>query len=836
MTPPGLISPFTYGRSSLVIPGVSGLLMLGRDLPYPFRALRVAPSAAGAVIVTLALVTGPIVVLVSYLSAVAIRPLPIHEPRSLVAVRSTTSRDASRGFWRTDGLSFPEFAYVRNGLGDLAPVAGSAIVNASVGAGGASADAVIGAVTDAYFSVLGARPATGTLLPDYGAETSAPPLVVLSEPFWRHRFRADPATIGRVLEINRKSFTIVGVAATSFQGGSRGERVDAWVSLGALPLVVPDPAFLNHRDARTMFVYARQRGATNAPELRERLVSLSRQLSEAYPETNAGRYFDAVPVELGILVRLRTSTLVQLLALALASLAVVLLLASANIASIQVARAVQRERDTAVQLALGASRLRLVCHSVIEALVWAVLGSAAGALIARPCLAALRNNGLLQGADVRLDMVAMAFAACIAVVAGGMIGLAAGTRAIRLDVAGTLRSRQATAPASSMRLQHRILTAQIAGATLLTFAAALVARRASALARISPGYDVENVLYARLDMTARSYSTDERAVLHDRAVREIRELAGVRGVAISAARLLGGASPILRPVSIPGQLTEATPVPATLIGPGYFNALGIPLLHGREFDATDRAGRMNNVVISESMARRFWPDRDAVGQVFFDRQRFERRVVGVVADTRVESIEDHLATPRWYGSILQAPVSTYHVYARIDGDAQNLATDIARTLVAIDAGAAMNSQVTPLAQTKDAVLLPYRVTAWVAGAFAVLALLVSSVGIYGLSAHSVASRRAELGIRAALGATPVAIARLVIRDAVRTGATGIGLGLVACAIVSRALTTVIGQSPGVEVFAGISVCVVLLTVNVLAAFPAAREAANTEPAIACRLE
>ncbi|HVE79093.1 MAG TPA: ABC transporter permease [Gemmatimonadaceae bacterium] len=803
-----------------------------QDLRFAIRSLRRAPTFAASAVATLALGIGAVTTIYSVVHAVLLRPLPYERPGDLAIVWGTVRRDSVE----RRSVSYPDFEDWRRDARAFDAVAAFTESMFTLD-GREGAERIEGEwVSASYFGALGVRPVLGRIFtPAEDAVGAGGAVAILSHELWRSRFGASSAAVGSALNLNGQPTTVVGVMPPGFRG--LGDDAQLWVPFANPPGGTGTPSILEDRGSRWHQVVARLRPGATLAGAQAELDAISRRLAAQYPESNDRRGAEVVALEEELVGGLRRGLLVLLGAVGL-----VLLVACANTANLLLVRAAARERELAIRAALGASRARTARQLLVESLVLAVVGGTAGALLSVWAVAILaRLNPVDLPSFVRLEVsgAALAGTSIVVLVVAAAFGVVAIAFASEGRLAESLKAgaRSVGAGRRAGRLRAALVAGELALAVVLLAGAGLMLRTLESLRRFDPGFRAEQLVSFRLDLSQGQYDA-ARAVAFGTALREqVRGLPAVRAVSLSDDVPLDGRSSgtIIR---IAGKevVTQGSGIRVYRhrVAPGYFAAIGATVVRGREFTTADDRGRGRVAVISERMARRFWPNEDPVGARLQLNDTTFAEIVGVVADMKHRALlEAATADPDVYYPILQVPTTAFSLVVRAGGDPAALVAAVRREVSAADRGV----PVYDVATMRDRVrgeTAPARFQASLLGAFAALALLLAAVGVYGVMAYSVAQRTREVGIRMALGADRRDIVRMIVGTGARLTGLGLVLGVVAAVATVRVMA---GLLYGVEPTdpATLATAVgVLAAAALLASWLPARRAARVEPVTAMR--
>jgi predicted permease len=827
------------------------------ELRLTLRALSRHPAFTWNAVLSLALGIGATVAIFSVLDRAVIRPLPIPEPERLVLLYQQGPLDGSVSSDEPGGPSFsyPLFRGLQRAQTSLTGLAGSRRLDAHVAYGGEAAAADVHRVSGNYFDVVGVRPALGRLLgPDDDGMPGEHPVAVLSHRYWTARWGADPGMLNRTILVNGYPFTVVGVAAQGFDGDRRGEPVDLFVPISMNRQLLPDWNGFEDRRDHWVTLLGRLRPGTPAEtaaaalgvayrgEVEQDIARLGPR-SDEYLRRHRARKLVLREGQWGRGgMRERAG---PPLAVLFAMAALLLVMACANVTSLQLARATAREPEIAVRAALGASRRRLVGDQLRESALLGTIAAVTGLVVAQGALRGLlamlpaEASGLLSA---RLDWRLVLFCCGIGAAAVALFGIYPAVVAWRSDLVRWLKTHAADANRGSRRgtLRRALVTAQIGLSLLLVVSAGLLARTFVALVRTDLGLQPDHLLTFALDPKLSRYSDAAALALYEDVTARLRGLPGV--VLVSAARV-----PAIAGHASSGQVTVEGFVPPdeessessfNAVGPDYFRTMGMPLVSGRELAESDRAGRPKVAVVNETFVRRFIGTSPPLGRRFawgLGRVKLDIEIVGVVRDAR-------------YSSMREPPPPVFHVpyaqaerqgrlqfYVRTGRDPEALVAEVRRVVAAVDANLPVRDLKTMSRQIADNVRSE-RVLMLVSGCFAGLATLLAAVGIYGVLAHDVAGRTREIGVRRALGARTSQVWRLVLRQARLPLLVGVPAGLAASAGAGKVLQAVVAGTPPLEpaVYAGATAFVV--AVALLGACVPARRASRVDPAVALRTD
>jgi predicted permease len=803
------------------------------DLRFATRVLRRQPGFTVVVLLTLMLGIGANTAIFTVIDAALLRPLPYREADRLVHFWETHRGDVSQ---RSEA-SYPDFLDWRAQNRAFAAIEGYDETNLTVTADGAEPLMLRGArVTPGFFPMLGVAPALGRAFVPEESLAGGAPVVVLSHGFWQRRLGSDPRVAGRLLTLDRRRYTVIGVLPPDFHFAPV-EDAELWLPIDAAAQRASER--FNH----WLNVVGRLRPGVTFDGARSDLSAIMRRLGAEYPETNAGRDIALVPLRDEIVGAVRPTLLVLF-----GAVGCVLLVACVNVTGLTLARSAARGREIAVRSALGADRGRIVRQLLVESALLAVAGGLLGALTARlgvrvivAALPAELTSGMPYLQHVRVDAAVMVYAAGLALAAGLLSGLAPALYVSRPSAAELLRhgGRGGTGGARP-RLRGALVSAEIALTMVLLVAAGLMTRSLGRLLSVDAGFDAEQVLTARVALSGAAYdSATRQQQFFETLVEAVRALPGVRAAgAVRQLPLAGGGTNTFRvegrPAPDPASRPEAT---MRGVAGDYFRAMGIRVVAGRAFTDRDRVETQPVLVVSAGVARRLFGDgASALGQRlrFYAFPESAWTIVGVVGDVKTGRL-DADAPPTIYYTHLQGAENRMSIVARTVGDPTTLAGAVRREVGALDPTVPVYNVHTMEQQVaRSPAVLARRFPLRLVGAFAAAALSLAVVGIYGLVAYTVAQRTQELGIRVALGAQRRNILALVVRQGALLAATGVTVGLVVALWATRMLGSLLYGVSAADPLTYVAVAALLGGIAIAASYIPARRAARVDPMVALR--
>ncbi|HEX4494596.1 MAG TPA: ABC transporter permease [Thermoanaerobaculia bacterium] len=816
---------------------------LWQDLRYSLRALRRSPAFTAAAVASLALGIGANTLIFTFLNSLFLKSLPVAAPDRLVALyaKDLEKQDLV-------SLSYPDFLDLRREAGGVfSGLAAYRNVSLVLSGSGDPAQLPGVVVSAGYFDVLGVRPARGRFfLPDEDGTSGAHPVVVLSHALWQSRFGSDPGIVGRTVRLNNQGLTVVGIAPSEFKGLSILDRPpEVWVPAAMHRDLLKGPQAL-WIDKRGTFVFsgvARLAPGAGIERAGALLATFGRRLEKDFPADHQGLGLVAVPLAQAALPPGQRGGLVLSAGVLAAVVGLLLLIAGANVANLLLARALARSGEVAVRLALGAGRGRLVRQLLTEGVLLGLLGGAAGLLIAlwgRKVLWALKPPFFPDSLDLGIDARVLGFTFAIAIATGVLFSLAPVFQSFRLDLAATLtrqtRSGGARGDGSGSVLRELLIAGQVALSVVVLAGAGLFLRSMLAVERIDPGFETEKLFVVPMDAGGQGYTPPRAQDLYRQAVERVGNLPGVRSAAVASRFLLVGGG-TRQSVTAEGQETAPGSrdllAGVNVVGPGYFQTVGMPIRAGRAFDPTDRAGSLPVVVINETLARLLWPGGPALGKrlrLGDDEGLFE--VVGVAADARYAGLREP-PPPYAYRPVLQSYSPMMMLHVRTAGDPTPLLQKVRREVQLLAPGLPLLEPRT-ITQVRNQSLWAPRMGAGLLSVFGLLALVLAALGIYGVVAYSVGQREREIGIRMALGAERRDVLGLVVRQSLRPVVLGVVLGVVAALVAARTIASLLFGVGAADPLALAGAAALLVLVALAAIFAPARRASGLDPVTALR--
>jgi putative ABC transport system permease protein len=797
--------------------------MLLNDLRYTVRMLRKSPLFTLAVVGTVALAIGANTAIFSVVNAVMLRPLPYEKPDRLVWIAEKNDKlnlptfaasvlnylswkEQSRTFESMGAFGFATFNLT--GLGDPEQLTG-------------------GTVTPSLFPLLGIKPLLGRA---FGADEDRPgsaKVAMIGEGLWKRRFGGDPSVVGRHLTLNSIDHTVIGIAPASLALLSNG---DLWT-----PMTI-DPGReirLNH----VILAVGRLRPGATLEQAQAEMDVVAGQVSQQYPETKEWGIRLVDFYHFFVNPQLQTGLLVLLCAVGC-----VLLIAAANVANLLLARAASRQKEIAVRTAIGASRGRLLRQLLVESLVLSSIGGAVGLLAALwgvDAINAVMPANLLPVPDVGIDSTVLLFAVVLTVVTGLLFGVAPAFHAAKTDLNEVLKQVTRASSGARPRLRNGLAAAELALATILLIGAGLLSQSLLRLQHVSLGFRSDRLLTFQISLPRTKYPIEKSTVFYRTLLESLRATPGVRAAGASSGIPFGNGAYTQSPIVTigPSPLPPETAIPTDwrVVTPGFFQAMNIPVLRGRDFtDADAPAGAPLVVIVSQTTAKRFWGEADPIGHSLHRQSDLARQytVVGVVGDVRQAALSQE--SPAIYYPSLGL-VGSMGVVVRTDPPPTSLLPVVRQKVHDLDPGLPMSSVRTMDEWVSNNAAQP-RLNAILLAVFAGVAMLIAAIGIYGVLAYSVNQRTREIGLRMALGAPRGRVLRLIIREGMVVGVIGIGAGIVGALGFSRVLASLVFDVPVRDPLTYLVVAFALTIVAFAACVIPARKASRVDPMVALRCD
>jgi predicted permease len=811
---------------------------LKQDLAYALRLLAKNKRFTAVAVLSLAIGIGATTAIFSVTNALLLRPLPYKDADRLVILWNRSPGLNVVQDWFSPGQYLDVkaenqvFEYVAATIDSSFNLTGQGQPYRVEGA----------RVSSSLFPLLGTQAILGRVFSpeedDEGKTTTA----ILSYGFWQRQFAGDPSVVGKTLSLNGNSVEIVGVMPPDFILNK--EVMPTVNKISNAQILLSLPMGWGKRIVRTnedYNIFGRLRPGVTAAQAQadvDRIVSgMKQQYPNNYPP-GSGFMISVVPLLDQVVGEVRRPLLILL-----GAVGFVLLIACANVANLQLARAAVRQKEIAVRTAVGAVRSRIVRQLLTESVVLSLIGGLLGLLLAFVVTRLLRWVGpetLPRLGEIGVDGRVLAFSFFVAVVTGIVFGLAPALRASRVDLNGVLKdSGRSSVGKGHHRLRSSFVVIQVALSLVLLIGAGLLVRSYQRIQNSNPGFDARNVLSFRLSLPSSKYKGPAVTNFYKQLAERIKALPGVEATGTSYSLPMSSVALAWGPITIEGYVPKNSAdfimSNERFVSPGYFPALGVPLVSGRYFDERDVKGAAETVIVNENLAQRFWPNQDALGKRLErgDKEPW-RTVVGVVRDTKEFSVDDEPPISIYHPHE-QFPIGTMFVVIRTALDPARMTPAIAREIQALDPELPAYEFMT-MDQRLSQSLARRRFSTLLLGGFAVVALILAAIGIYGVIAYSVTQRTQEIGIRMALGARPVKIMEMVVRQSLLLTLLGVIAGLATAFALTRIMASLLYGVSATDLPTFVVPPLILAAIALLASYFPARRAARVDPTVALRSE
>jgi putative ABC transport system permease protein len=801
-----------------------------QDLRYGARMLLKHKGFTAVAVLTLALGIGANTAIFTVINSVLLRPLPLSQPERLMLIRETKVPQfssfavASGNFldWIRQNTTFERLVAIHPGSLNLTS-AGNPVRLRSMN------------VTDGFFAMLGVQPQLGRGFTSEEHQPGRNTAAVLSHGLWQQQFGANPAILNQTIQLDGRSYTVVGIMSSTFQFWDRDTEL--WIPIAFTPQQAQQR--LGHSLSR---VIGQLKPGITPEQGRAELIAIADRLALQYPESNKGWSVMLVPLQEFMVRDIKPALMVLIVAVSF-----VLLIACANVANLLLARATGRYKEIAIRTALGAGRERIIRQLLTESALLAAAGGAGGLLLAKfglDMLLALVPQGLPRMDEVSLDGRVLVFSAAVTLLTGIVFGLVPALQASKpnLNDAMKVSGRGATEGGKRQLMRSTLVVMEIASTLLLLLGAGLMIKSFWRIQSVDPGFIPENALTASISLPRQKYIDDaQRASFFHQLLEKVNALPGVQAVGITSLLPLSDDDYV---ISFDRQ--DRPPLPAGedpstnffAVNPDYFKAMGIRLLRGRLFTNTDTKDSLPVTVINETMAKKIYADEDAIGKrfTFDDRAKNPKwfEIVGIVNDVKHYGL-DKATSLQTYVPFEQLTFSRMTIVTRTTGNPTALSAAIRNAVLSIDKELPL-SNIRPLDVYVSTSIAQRRFSMILLGVFAAVALALSAVGIYGVLSYAVTQRTNEIGVRMALGAQTADIMRMIVGHGMRLVSIGVGIGLVAAFGLTRLLQTLLFGVSVTDPPTYLVIVVFLVLLALLACWIPARRATRVDPLTALRLE
>ncbi len=804
-----------------------------QDIRYGVRTLIKRPGFTAVAVIALALGIGANTAIFSVVNSLLLRPLPFSEPDKLVQVWEA---NLTRGKSEIPA-SFPNFADWRDQNQVFEQVVAYTDHSFNLTGAGESERIRSALVSPAFFSTLGISPTLGRVFLPEEDQKNKVFSVVMGQRLWQRRFNSDPNIVGKAINLNGDSFTVVGVIAQNAHVPLLPADIELWAP-------VSHGFSFTERRAHYLRVLARLKPEVTVQQAQSDMDSIANSLAERYPDSNMNFSVRLVPLQQQIIGNFKTALLVLL-----GAVVFVLLIASANVANMLMARAASRQKEIGIRMALGAGRARLVRQLLTESLLLAFAGGMVGLLLALwgiDLLVALSPSDIPRVKEIAIDGRVLGFTLTVSILTGIIFGIVPALQASRPDLNETLKEggRSSTGGIGRQRVRSLLVVAEIALSLVLLVGAGLLMRSFIKLQSVDPGFDSRNVLTMQLDLSGPNYKTGTQVIaFHNLLLEKIKALPGVESASTRSF------TPVASDASYAylGFVIEGVPLDVAnrsvayynAVSPDYFQTMRIPLLKGRQFDHHDVRKALNVAIVNETAARRFFPDGDPIGKrvSFNDENPTEEdwsTIIGVVKDTKPRSLDGE-SVAEMYMPYDQQPESIMSLMIRTTNKPETMASAVRSELQSLDGNQPVYSIRTLDSVLSESVATP-RFRTFLLGVFAAVALILAVVGIYGVMSYSVSQRKHEIGIRMALGAQGSDVLKLVVGQGMKLALIGVVLGVAGAYGLTRLMSSLLYGVTATDPATFIVIPVILVGVALAACAVPARRATRVDPMIALRYE
>ncbi len=816
-----------------------------KDIRYAIRMLAKTPGLSLVAIITLGLGIGANTAIFSGVNAFIFRPLPVPRPDELVRAAELTE---DRGV--ADELSYPDFVDYKNQSTSFVGLAAEDMLQVAIDADNKS-DVIWGQVVSGnYFDILEVKPIIGrAFLPEEDTAPGGNPVVVMSHSLWQRRFASDPNIVGKTMRMNNRQYQVIGVAPEFFKGTKFGLALDFWAPMSMSEELRRTPGLLAERDSHWMNVIGRLKPGVSLDQASAEMNAIATRLNQAYPDNRAEKTQAKVMTEIdgrwneaGVVIKSAG-------AVAMAIVGVVLLIACANVANLLLARAAVRRKEIGIRLALGASRARLIRQLLTESILLSMIGGGLGLLLAYWMTHLMESFiPVLQYTVVpdffALDTQALMFTAIVSVVTGIIFGLAPAWNSSNPALVPVLKGETEIVQKGKTRritLRNSLVVAQVALSLVVLVCAGLFIKSFRKAQQMDPGFDTRtNALLLTLNPQLVGYDDERSRNFYQQVVERISAIPGIQAAGVTRLLPLSDSSnssgPVLREDETLPRGSSGRNVMTNIVSPGYFNAIGISFVEGRNFDERDKQNTQRVTVINQRLAQMLWPGESAVGKRMRigSESRDFLEVIGVVKTGKYQSLAED-PKPYFYSSMMQRRPGSMIVVVKTNSDPRSFVGSVRNEIQRLDRSVPISS-VKTMPEHMTWPLWGPNMAATLSLAFGLVALLLSSVGLYSVMAYVVSQRTREVGIRMALGANHQDVLRMITSQGMRLAAIGAVIGLLLSAALVKLMSALLIGVSGHDVTTFVIVSLLLSGVAFVACYLPARRATKINPLIALRYE
>jgi len=815
-----------------------------KDIRYGVRMLLKNPGVTTVAVITLALGIGANTAIFSGVSAFLMKPLSVPNAAELIRPLEMSEDRGLR-----DEFSYPDFLDYREQSTSFSGLAAEDMIQAAVDTENQN-DVVWGQVVSAnYFDVLQVKPILGRgFLPGEDKTAGANHVVVLSHSFWQRRMGSDPSIVGKTVQLNDRAYEVIGVTPDYFVGTKFALALDFWTPISMAEELRRDPGLLTERDSHWMNVIGRLKPGVSVEQASAEFDTVAARLNQAYPDMRAATTKGQVLTETDGRWEDMGTVFKSASAIAMAIVGLILLIACANVANLMLARAAGRRKEIGIRLALGANRARLVRQLLTESMLLSIVGGGLGLLLAfwvtklmEGFIPVLEYN--IVSNFFALDSRALVFTLIVSLGTGLIFGLAPAWHSSNPELVPVLKGGAESARRKKRRglgLRNVLVVAQVALSLVVLVCGGLFIKSFSKAQTMDPGFDNANGLIVSLSPTLIGYEDDQSRQFYKQVLERVSHVPGVDAVSYARTLPLGDSSnsngPILKEGETLAKGSAGRVIMTNVISPGYFRTMRIPIVDGRDFDDRDLPKTQRVVIVNQQMAEMLWPGESAVGKRITigvdSRDLYE--VVGVVKTGKYRALAED-PKPFFYYAMGQRRPAPAAMVVRASVDPRSLVGAIRSEVQAIDRRVPL-SGVKTMDEHKTYALWAPNMAASFSVAFAVVAILLSAVGLYSVMAYVVSQRTREVGIRMALGANRGDVMKMITRQGMRLAAIGVGIGLLLSLALAQVLSSLLIGVSGYDVMTFILVPVLLSTVALVACYLPARRATKVDPLVALRYE
>src|ERR1041384_4441952 len=815
-----------------------------KDIRYGVRMLAKNPGVTLVAVITLALGIGANTAIFSGVSAFLMKPLAVPHPSSLVRPMEIAE---DRGV--ADEFSYPDFVDYRDQSTSYSGLAAEDMLQAAINAENQN-DVIWGQVVSAnYFEVLEVKPILGrTFLPDEDKKVGANAVVVLSHSFWQRRLASDPNIVGKTVSLNNRAFQVIGVTPDYFVGTKFALALDFWTPISMAEDLRRNPDILKELGSHWMNVIGRLKPGVSLSQASAEMNAISTRLNQAYPDERASSTQAQVMTEVDGRWEELGGVFKSGGAIAMSIVGLVLLIAGANVANLMLARAAARRKEIGIRLALGANRARLIRQLLTESVLLSIAGGLLGLLLAfwvtdlMQAFVPVLEYKIVDN-FFAMDSRALVFTLVISLATGLVFGLAPAWHSSNPDVVPLLKGDPEHARRGKLRafgLRNVLVVAQVALSLVVLVCGGLFIKSFRKAQTMDPGFSNDKGLIVSLSPTLVGYEEEQSRNFYKQVLERVSHLPGIEAAAYTRTLPLGDSSnsngPILREGETLARGSAGRNIMNTVVSPGYFRTMQIPIVEGRDFDDRDTTKTKRVIVINQRMAEILWPNESAVGKRFFigTDSKDPLEVVGVVKTGKYRTLAED-PKPFYYYSMDQRRPATSALVMRANVDPVSLVGAVRGEVASIDRRVPMFA-VKTMDQHKTYVLWAPNMAASFSLAFGVVAILLSAVGLYSVMAYVVSQRTREVGIRMALGANRSDVMKMITQQGMKLAAVGVGIGFLLALALAKLVSSLLIGTSGYDVTTFVLVPALLVFVALVACYLPARRATKVDPLVALRYE